>query len=193
MLSTLNQLTNHPARKSLTGSIIGDPLQFLVDCHEQIEERLRTLERLIPNLRSDSEERRQVAREALDDALCFLTTMGKLHTEDEEQSLFPRLLINSDDDAEALAELAATLEAQHREKELVLGKLVAYVRNLPPAPRVLPAEQVNRVEALVLHLGSLYRPHIMLENQRLIPLSADHLKEHDLEEMRHEMCSRRES
>jgi hemerythrin-like domain-containing protein len=170
---------------------INDPLQHLVDCHDRIEERLQTLERVVPHLRSDSEERRREAREALDRALGFLETMGALHTEDEEASVFPRLLANAREQDPTLVELTAMLEAQHREKEVVFRKLLDQVAGFPPAPEAPSAEQVARFHGLVSQVADLYRPHIMIENQRLIPLSAEYLKPSDLNLISEEMRSRR--
>ncbi len=172
---------------------VDDPLQHLVACHERIEERLQTLERLGPHIRAASEEKRRQAREALDNALRFLETMGELHTRDEEESLFPRLLQRGADEDPLFTELTALLEEQHREKEKVLEKLLTHVKGLPPAPDPLTESQASHLDSLVEHLASLYRPHMMVENQRLIPLAADTLKPSDLAEIRQEMRQRREA
>ncbi|MBI2815604.1 MAG: hemerythrin domain-containing protein [Acidobacteria bacterium] len=187
----LSRLTNSPLTPTIDPTPFQDPLQHLVACHDRIEERLQTLERLAPHLRSESEQKRQEAREALDNALNFLERMGALHTQDEEESLFPRLLVKECADMELFKELAAMLETQHREKEGVLENLLTAVKNLPPAPQLPTESQATQVSVLIDHLASLYRPHIMIENQRLIPLSAEYLKEADLEEMRQEMRNRR--
>lgn len=168
-----------------------DPLQHLIACHDRIEERLQTLERLLLHLRSDSEDKRREAREALDNSLEFLERMGALHTEDEEESLFPRLLVKECADMELFKELAEMLENQHRDKEGVLENLLAAVKTLPPSPGLPSESQANQVSVLIEHLASLYRPHIMVENQRLFPLSAEYLKEAELEEIRQEMRHRR--
>src|ERR1035437_10021082 len=160
---------------------LDDPLQHLVACHDRIEERLQILERVIPHLRSESEAKRQEAREALDTALRFLELMGRLHTEDEEVSVFPRILASGGDDTPLLKELTTMLEGQHRDKEAVLEKLKAQVAAFPAAPAPPSPEDASRFEGLVAQLAGLYRPHIMIENERLIPLSAAHLKPDDAE------------
>jgi len=170
---------------------INDPLKHLVACHDRIEERLQILERVIPHLRSESEAKRQEAREALENALQFLERMGRLHTEDEEESVFPRILANGGDDTPLFKELTAMLESQHREKEGILEKLKAEVAAFPAAPAPPSPEQTSRVDGLVAHLTGVYRPHIMVENERLIPLSADHLSPSDAELIRQEMRARR--
>lgn len=168
-----------------------DPLQHLVDCHDRIEERLQTLERIVAFLRADSEEKRREAREALERALDFLETMGALHTQDEELSVFPRLLDRVGGQDPTVIELMSMLEAQHREKEAVFRKLLNHVAAFPPIPEPPSEQQVKVFEGLVSHIADLYRPHIMVENQRLIPISAEYLKTPDLDAIREEMRERR--
>ena len=189
MVYPVSQLTY----KSVPGVVtpVDNPLQHLVACHERIEERLQTLERLTMHIRSDSEEKRLQAREALDNALRFLKTMGQLHTEDEEASLFPRLLAKGDENSALFTELITLLDEQHREKEGVLENLMAHAKSLPPAPELPSEAQVRRLESLAEHLASLYRPHMMIENQRLIPLAEETLNATELDEIRAEMRKRR--
>ena len=184
-------LKNNSASAVDAGVTISDPLRHLVVCHDRIEEHLQILESVIPRLRSDSEQKRQEAREALDKALRFLDAMGHLHTQDEEESVFPRLLANSGDERSVVTELTTMLESQHREKESVFAKLAAHVGAFPAAPLPPSPEQATRFEGLVSHLVDLYRPHIMVENQRLISLAEDHLRESDLGQILQEMRARR--
>jgi len=191
MVYSVNRLLRESGGAATVAVSIRDPLQHLVACHERIEERLQTLERVSGRLRSDSEEKRQEAREALDKALEFLETMGTLHTQDEEQSVFPRLLANGRDEGPMLMELTSMLEGQHREKEAVFKKLLDHVAAFPPAPAPPSEQQASLFEGFVAQLAGLYRPHIMIENQRLIPLSTEYLHEPDLEQIREEMRNRR--
>jgi hemerythrin-like domain-containing protein len=191
MVYPLNRIGNSSGAAANAAANPDDPLKHLVACHDRIEERLQILERAVPHLRSDSEAKRQEAREALDKALQFLQTMGHLHTQDEEESVFPRLRASVRDDPDSLGELSSLLESQHRDKEEVLEKLLAELQAFPSHPEPPSAEQASRVEGLIGELAGLYRPHIMIENQRLIPLAAEYLKKSDLELIRQEMRSRR--
>jgi DUF438 domain-containing protein len=191
MVYSVNRLIKDSGGRATVAVSIQDPLQHLVACHERIEERLQTLERVIAHLRSDSDEKRQEAREALDKALEFLETMSTLHTQDEERSVFPRLLANGRDEGPMLMELTSMLEGQHREKEAVFKKLLDHVAAFPPAPAPPSEQQASLFEGFVAQLAGLYRPHIMVENQRLIPLSADYLTPADLDLIREEMRARR--
>ena len=177
--------------KGVQAGALTDPLQFLVACHDQIEEHLRILEGVPANLRSPSTEKRKEAKETLDQALAFLKTMGELHTEDEELSLFPRLRENlKKDDPFGLLELADLLETQHREKEEAYRELAACVAAFPPHPQPPGADDVRHAEAGIARLVELYRPHIMIENERLIPLSGESLSPDDLAGMKREMQAR---
>jgi iron-sulfur cluster repair protein YtfE (RIC family) len=180
-----------PVSAELEPAAVRNPLQHLVECHERIEERLQTLERLTPHLRSASEDKRREAREALENALAFLAKMGALHTEDEEASVFPRLLARSGSQDPTLTELTTMLEMQHREKEAVFRKLVDHAASIAASPQAPSEQQVRALEGLVSQLADLYRPHIMVENQRLIPMSADYLTAEDLDLIREEMRARR--
>lgn len=172
---------------------VSDPLRHLVDCHDRIEQRLQTLERAAPLLRAEAEDKRREAREAMNRALEFLQIMGALHTEDEEVSLFPRLKARCEKLDPSLIELTVMLESQHREKEAVLRKLLDELAKFPAPPEPLPPEQAKRVEGLVAQIADHYRPHIMIENERLIPLSGEYLKADELAEIQTEMRARRAS
>ena len=172
------------------GTPIGDPLQHLEACHERIEQHLQILERAVGALRSTQEDECQQAREALSKALSFLKTMGELHTQDEEDSLFPRLRAYLGDDPYALGELMVMLDTQHREKEGVYAELVGCVSAFPAAPSAPTAEQAGRCEGLVAQLTGIYRPHILIENERLLPLSGECLPKAALDEIREEMRQR---
>ena len=175
-----------------TALAVNDPLEHLVACHELIEEQLRKLETATRRLAGEAAADRQDARHTLDEILSRLETLGTLHTADEEQTLFPRLRAASSEDLFGLVELAQVLESQHREKEAAFAALAAEVKGLPAAEQAPSAKQLSRLDGLVERLTGLYRPHIMIENERLIPMSKECLKPSELEAMKQEMKARRE-
>jgi hemerythrin-like domain-containing protein len=197
-MDTANRLVRHSApvsdsvRESVleSGRTIEDPLQHLVNCHDRIEEQLQILERVTPRLAAGTAEERQEARQKIDKALGFLALMGRLHTLDEEETLFPRLRASARAEDFGLGELIVALEAQHRDKEAVLEELSALVEQLPSAADSPSPPQISRLEGYAAQLAGLYRPHIMLENARLIPLSRESLSAADLEPMAQEMRER---
>jgi hemerythrin-like domain-containing protein len=197
-MDTLNRLGRHsapisgPVRDSVleSGRRIEDPFQHLVDCHDRIEEHLQILEREGARLASATAEERQEARQRINQALGFLALMGRLHTLDEEATLFPRLRASARAEDLGLGDLVVALESQHREKEAVFDELAALVDQFPSPIDPPSSLQVSRLEGYVAQLAGLYRPHIMLENARLIPLSRESLSAADLEPMAQEMRER---
>jgi len=134
------------------------PLEHLMACHRRIEERLATLER---------------ATEALDKALHFLETTGATHTEDEEESLFPRLRrrLGQEDTA-----FLAQLEMQHIRAD---------------ALNVDIKRAAETLRARVGQFVALYREHIADEDSRLQTIAKDSLNEEDLASIATEMKQRR--
>lgn len=143
------------------------PLDHLVACHNRIEERLRVIERALEHLEDTPGE----ARAALDSAFRYFDTSGILHTEDEEQSVFPRLRGRLTGEEAALLD---RLEQQHREAEQLYGEL-----KREPQP------------ALAARFCALYREHIEAENHHLIAAARRVLNPGDLAAISREMHGRR--
>jgi hemerythrin-like domain-containing protein len=149
------------------------PLDHLTACHRRIEDRLATLERAAKVIDSDP----AAARAALGSAFRFFESNGLLHTEDEEQSIFPRLRVSFDDQGR---ELLDALGRQHDEAEALFAEVK---RDVDGAPEVLRAKVASLVE--------LYRSHIATEDSTLVPLARTHLSEQDAAEISAEMKRRR--
>jgi iron-sulfur cluster repair protein YtfE (RIC family) len=184
---------NHPQPHTFSATLFGetappvnDPLDFLVEIHDRIQEQLAILER---QTRTLTEQGGGAAQQEIGKTLQRIETLGALHTEDEEQSLFPRLRSSSAADDFGLLELAQVLEMQHREKEAALAELAAHLETLPAAPAPT-AQQLDRLQGLVARLIDLYHAHIMIENQRLVPGSKECLQASDLNAMQQEMRTR---
>lgn len=169
---------------------IDDPIQHLLRCHEQIERCLLNLECVAMTVGFSEGAMRQDAAAALDYEFGILETIDRLHTEDEEESLFPRLRANLGNDTSLLDELMLSLELQHRDEQAAFAKLKEAVKNAA-SPQSQPAEgQVSSCEDLVRELAAICAPHMTLENERLIPLARRVLTPADLEEIRREMRRR---
>jgi hemerythrin-like domain-containing protein len=162
--------------------VADEPLDHLVACHDRILTRLTTLERVGEALESDT----PAALHALRNALRFFDISGRLHTEDEEESVFPRL--RSRLTAEQLAYVDA-LESQHREKEQVYAELKALAAELETG---VTADRATRFRSLAGRLGELYRSHIASENDVLIAMGRSTLTSEELASIREEMRARRQ-
>jgi hemerythrin-like domain-containing protein len=124
-----------------------DPVGVLGACHRRIEDRLATLERALAALPAPE------ARAALADVMRYFDGAGVRHTEDEEQSVFPRL---------ERTPLLADLEADHRAAEAIYLSFRMLATQDPPPPEI-----ATHAEALC----RAYRAHIQREEAQLFPLA----------------------
>lgn len=159
------------------------PLDHLVACHRRIEDRLATLERVIPHWKS----RKGEALNAVRNSLRFFDTNGAWHTEDEEQSIFPRFAgkITAEEQA-YLDELAR----QHDEAEEAYATVKAIAARIEASEGVT-AETAAEYERAVARLGMLYRAHIASEDSRLVAIGTRVLDQDTLAEISKEMKRRR--
>jgi hemerythrin-like domain-containing protein len=155
------------------------PLEHLMACHDRIEERLRMLEKIASHL----DTRREEALGLLAKVLKFFDTNGVWHTEDEEESLFPRLGARANEEERCYL---AELESQHDEAEHVYAALKSV------AARLAAGENLgSQFARLVDRLCSLYRPHIASENRALTELGTRLLTADELAAVAAEMKWRR--
>jgi hemerythrin-like domain-containing protein len=162
-------------------TVAEQPLEHLIACHRRILHRLDVLERIGAALADDPAS----AIAALRNTIRFFDVTARLHTEDEERSLFPRLRTRL---AAADREYVDALESEHRDKEEVFAELRSVAEGL--FVEVTP-ELALRYRELVGRLCALYRSHIASEDDVLVRLGRDVLSAADLEKIREEMLSRR--
>ncbi|MDX2151641.1 MAG: hemerythrin domain-containing protein [Bryobacteraceae bacterium] len=152
------------------------PLEHLQACHRRIEDRLATLERAGEALERCPAE----AVDAILKSIEFFDRNGVWHTEDEEQSVFPRLLERlSADEAATLRRL----EEEHERAEELHQRLKTLVTALPWA-----AEEFR---GCVRELAALYRAHIEVEDSELMAAAQRVLTADELEAIGAEMKERR--
>jgi hemerythrin-like domain-containing protein len=186
MASTINLLTiNQPHIPDFT-----DPLRLLVHCHEKIETQLSALERAAEIIRAG--DRRSLARVfgAIDGAIAHFAVPGVKHTEDEEISLFPRLREHGGSAGEEAIAAMAELESQHRSAEKLHSELDAFVATLPRDGSA-DSRELDCFGGLVASLCTLYRPHIVLENNVVFPVAARVLPAGEVQALGEEMRARR--
>jgi len=186
MTSTSNLMTiNQPHVPDFT-----DPLRLLVHCHERIDVQLSALERAAEIIRAG--DRRSLTRVfgAIDGAMAHFAVPGVKHTEDEEISLFPRLREHGGSAGEDVIAAMAELESQHRSAEQLHSEFDAFVATLPRDGSADPRE-LDCFGGLVASLTTLYRPHIMLENNVVFPVAARVLPASEIQMLGEEMRARR--
>jgi hemerythrin-like domain-containing protein len=141
-----------------------DPFEMLERCHRRLEETLATLE--------------TPSRQALDQALEFIDRAVRRHEDDEEQSLFPRLVR-----VPQLAPLLDRLTVQHRDQTALVEELRAQLGAAKP--------DEARLRDVVERLDAAYRQHINIEERELFPAAKAALDADDLGGMASEMEARR--
>lgn len=151
------------------------PLEHLKACHRRIEERLSVMERAAWAM----VEQREAAVEAFESAFGFMDTSGALHTADEEESLFPRLMGRLEQGEKSYV---AGLEHDHTEAHRLYEELKGAVRG---------GGEVKQVRGLVARLVGLYRRHIESEDEVLQAMAAERLGAAELAEIGAEMRARR--
>jgi iron-sulfur cluster repair protein YtfE (RIC family) len=176
-----------PVSAAEFGVHVQDPIEHLQDCHERIERSLVTVKNAVAGLCLTEPVLRAEAAAALDYELALLQLLSDLHTQDEEKSLFPRLQKNLSADSDSLRELITILESQHREQQAIFGQLATCLRNFPATERPAAEERLTRLESLVGQLENVFRPHMTLEDERVIPNCRLYLTQADLDGMQQEM------
>lgn len=165
-----------------------EPLGLLSDCHRRIEkflEILRTVSLRRQGAALDSEE-----RQALGSALEYFRRAAPRHTQDEEESLFPRLRGVADARVAAALRDLQRLEADHQAAEAMHAEVDRLVMRWLEADR-LPENGAAELTRLLSRLRELYREHIALEDERVFPLAAETLSPEQVREVGGEMAARR--
>ena len=167
-----------------------DPLGLLVHCHERIEAQLSTLESAAEILRAG--DRRPLPRVfgVIDAACAHFAIPGVKHTEDEEVSLFPRLRAHGGAGGEEALAAMAELESQHRAAEKLHAAFDKFVLTLPRDGSA-EAKELDCFSSLVAELTTLYRPHILLENNFVFPIAGRVLPASEFQGLGEEMRARR--
>ncbi len=129
--------------------------EFLMACHRRIEQRLAAMERAAAALGASREE----GLAALEAALAFLDTSGALHTEDEEESVFPRLRARMEAGERTFL---AGLEHDHAEAGMIHRRLRDLVSKAKDGP-----ENDSALRGAVEEIAALYRRHIESEDTTL--------------------------
>ena len=160
-------------------SRIEDPLQHILTCHEQIERRLVTLQNAAMMVSFSEGSMLQDSAVALAYEVEVLEAIDKLHTEDEEESLFPRLRANLKDDTSVLEPLMLSLELQHQNEQAAFARLKDTVKAIA-ASGAQPSDQASSCEDLVRELAGVCGPHMALENDSLLPLARKALTPEEL-------------
>jgi hemerythrin-like domain-containing protein len=165
-----------------------NPMGLLNDCHRRIERFLSAMVELARFAQGGSLNEEQ--REALSESLRYFRESAPKHTQDEEESLFPRLSHLRNPKVQAvLARIGklrddhAVADKTHREIEDLAGRWLKDGR--------LPEESARRLAGLLEGLSDHYYKHILLEETEVFPIAARALEKSDLDAIGREMAERR--
>lgn len=168
-----------------------NPMGLLVHCHEKIAGQLELLERAAEVLHSGDRDSVQRVFRAIDGAIKHFAFAGVKHTEDEEVSLFPRLREKGGSGGDEALAAMAELETQHRTAEQLHSQFDAFVATLPRDGSA-DSRELDCFSGMVAEFTSLYRPHIMLENNFVFPVAARVLPASEIKALGEEMRARRQ-
>jgi len=133
-----------------------DPIGMLKDCHRRIEAFLGIL--CVVAGRAAGRSLTAEERNAIQAALQYFRVGGTRHTEDEEESLFPRLRAS---DAEAYKEIDR-LERDHRKAGRLHGSVERLYLEWIESGKLQP-EETQQLTVETSQLSALYSAHIQIE------------------------------
>lgn len=165
-----------------------DPTGLLSDCHRRIEMFLGVLQRVAQMLDSPLPAD---ARDSFQTALRYFQDAAPKHTQDEEESLFPRLRGIQHPEIEMALSALNALEHDHRRADALhsevhqLGLKCLENGNLSVPDAV-------RFRRAVGDLTSIYGEHIRIEDDVVFPAAQRELSRSQKDAIASEMRSRRE-
>ncbi len=165
-----------------------NPLGWLRGCHDRIKHFLGLLT-LVATRRQGGELHRE-DREALDAALRYFREAFPKHTEDEEQSLFPRMRRSTLPAAVAARAPLDLLENEHHAIDQIHAEVDLLVERWL-TEGALPAFEGGRLIALLQQLQGFYEKHIAMEDREVFSVASVVLTEKEMIEIGREMALRR--
>lgn len=160
-----------------------DAIDLLVECHGRIRQFTNIASRLANAEGAFAEE----IREAASRLIRYFTIALPLHSEDEEQSLLPRLIAAESGLREALEQMAA----EHLPIHATIDEQVLAWRELVEAPSKL-AELAPSLKEGAAALARLFDEHLAKEESVIFPAARRCLDAEAIAEIFGEMRARRE-
>ena len=152
-------------RPALADADFDHPLDMLAACHGRIEAQCATLQRLASHLPVHGADAQ--AQQAASNVMRFFDSAGRHHKEDEECDFFPALIAAAKGErTERVALLVAQLTREHDELERRWLTLRDTLEMIAHGEGVLL--DVESAQAFC----AMYREHMTVEEEQLIPLAA---------------------
>lgn len=164
------------------------PLDLMMDCHRRIEHFLGLLFKVVGATCGTALDGKH--RQALQTSLDYFAEAAPRHTEDEEQSLFPRMRQSDDPRVRNALNAIESLETDHFQAKEAHARVDALGRCWLQDNR-LSAEQLDALRQLLTGLQQTYASHIEVEDKQIFPLAGQVLNDAHLEAVGREMQHRR--
>ena len=125
------------------------------------------------------------ARQTTSKLIRYFDTAARVHREDEEEDLLPRMIAASTASrGSSLMRMVADVVTEHREMARSWHELRATLRDVAANQQTLNPLQVDR-------FVKLYRVHLAMEESNLFPLAEMLLTRHDFADIGANMAERR--
>ena len=158
--------------------LLGNPLDFLAEDHLRERQICAEMDQLGGSQRADPD--------LLADILNFLIEELPMHLADEEQDLFPMMVMRCEPEDE-IERVIARLQADHIHAKADTGMLIQALRAAQGTQSPIgPAAATKFSE-----FAGQARRHLILENAIVLPIARKRLKPRDLDLMRANMMARR--
>ena len=163
------------------------PIELIMECHRRVE-HFWTVLMNIASLRGATlnDDQRESLRTGLD---YFLSAIPR-HTEDEEISMFSRMLQTGDPRVHAVMEEIKQLESEHDAVRSMHDRVDELGRRWLDCGS-LGSEDADEWASLVSELQQAYNEHIKVEDGLVFPVAAEVLDRDALDLMGKEMAARR--
>ena len=165
------------------------PIELMMDCHRRIEHFMDVLVTVAQRLRGAALDREN--RDSLQTALNYFRSAAPRHTEDEEQSLFPRMRRSSDSGIQTVLMKIAALESEHIKAQTAHARIDILAQRWLNEGR-LPEPAADKLLQLVTELRAAYARHIRIEDAEVFPAATRLLDEDQVSAIGREMAERRQ-
>jgi hemerythrin-like domain-containing protein len=164
------------------------PLVLLTACHRRIEHFFSVLIAVTKQAQGGMMNDDQ--RSALEASLRYFKEAAPRHTQDEEESLFPRLRKYQQKDVQENIATIVHLTGDHQEMQTAHDDIERWIRQWLDHG-TLSHETVAQLSETLERLDAMYKKHIAIEEQKVFPLAARVLDKTDIEDVGREMAARR--
>ncbi len=161
-----------------------DPIAMLFECHNRVRVSLDLLQKI--NVHLKTKGRNTHTAHAAADVLRYFDIAAPLHHQDEELHVFPHL---RESHVVAIQTYVARVQEEHRQMDDQWLKLRTFL--LEVANEEISAKWSQTFEQKVLSFQAMYKEHMDIEEQLLLPALLMRVTPEELESMGFEMQQRR--